>query len=311
MIDIFEQVTPVKPDMLFRRNDENDVRLGETVLTDAAQYATANVVLLGCPQDEGVQRNKGRVGAKDAPDAIRRCLYRYATIAGLHFFDLGNTIIQTTLEATHDSHRDIVRQVLHDGKTLVILGGGNDISYPDCSALAMESDSDILAFNIDAHFDVRADEPRNSGTPYRQLLEEGHIKGEHFFEIGNQDFANSAIYKKYLVDKGVMIVPILALWTHGLNHIFELMTIKANVPIFWGLDMDVVRAADAPGVSAVNPAGMRGEDFVRIASKAGDDPHTKILEITEVNPRYDIDERTCRLAAAAIWHFLAAVARNN
>jgi arginase family enzyme len=29
-----------------------------------------------------------------------------------------------------------------------------------------------IAINIDAHFDVRADNPRNSGTPYRQLLEE-------------------------------------------------------------------------------------------------------------------------------------------
>lgn len=311
MNSIFEQVTPVKSELLYKRNDEHDVRLGETVLTDSAQYDTAKVVLLGCPQDEGVRRNQGRVGAKDAPDAIRRCLYRYVTIAGLQLFDLGNTLIQDTLESTHDVHREIVRQVLRDGKKLVILGGGNDISYPDCSALAIETDGGILAFNIDAHFDVRADKPRNSGTPYRQLLEEGHIKGENFFEVGSQAFANSSVYEQYLVDKGVMIVPILALWTHGLNHIFELMTIKPNLPIFWGLDIDVVRAADAPGVSAVNPAGMKGEEFVRIASKAGDDPNTKILEITEVNPTYDIDDRTCRLAAAAIWHFLAAVARNS
>jgi arginase family enzyme len=34
----------------------------------------------------------------------------------------------------------------------------------------------VLALNVDAHFDVRADSPRNSGTPYRQLLEEGKLK---------------------------------------------------------------------------------------------------------------------------------------
>ena len=310
MEDVLHHCTSVNPELLYRRDDVNDVRLGETVLTDPAQYEDAHVVLLGCPQDEGVRRNKGRVGAKDAPDAIRRCLYRYVTINKLKLFDIGNTVIQDTLEATHEVHRENVRQMLRDGKKVVILGGGNDVSYPDCSALALESEKGIVAFNIDAHFDVRADEPRNSGTPYRQLLEEGHIQGNHFFEVGYQPFANSPSYEKYLVDKGAMLIPLLAVWTHGINHVLELMSIKPDLPIFWGLDMDVVRAADAPGVSAVNPAGMTGDEFIRIATQAGADPNTRIFEITEVNPTYDIDERTCRLAAAAIWTFLAALTRH-
>jgi formiminoglutamase len=308
---LFEQTTSVNPELLFRREDVNDVRLGETVLTDAAQYDTADIVLLGCPQDEGVRRNKGRVGAKDAPDAIRRCLYRYVTIEGLQFFDLGNTVIQDTLEATHDAHREVVRQVLRDGKKLVVLGGGNDVSYPDCSALAMETDGDILAFNIDAHFDVRADEPRNSGTPYRQLLEEGHVKPENFAEIGSLLFANSDNYREYLNAKAVRIYDI-----HQVNEIGIPMLVK-NMwrevdfqAIFWGLDMDVVRAADAPGVSAVNPIGITGMEFAQIGSLAGFAARTRIFEITEVNPTYDIDERTCRLAAAATWNFLASVAAN-
>src|SRR5215510_2704526 len=201
-MNLFEQTARINPELLFRRNDVNDVRLGETVLTDPAHYHSADVVLLGCPQDEGVRRNKGRVGAKDAPDAIRRCLYRYVTIEGLNFFDLGNTIIQDTLEATHDAHQEVVRQVLRDGKRLIVLGGGNDVSYPDCSALAIETEGDILAFNMDAHFDVRADEPRNSGTPYRQLLEEGHVKPENFYIIGYQHYANSPTYIRYFEEKG-------------------------------------------------------------------------------------------------------------
>ena len=197
-MNLFEQTSRISPELLYRRDDVNDVRLGETILTDPSQYDAADIVLLGCPQDEGVRRNKGRIGAKDAPDAIRRCLYRYGTIESLNFFDLGNTIIQDTLEATHDAHREIVRQVLRDGKRIVVLGGGNDVSYPDCSALAIETEGDILAFNIDAHFDVRADVPRNSGTPYRQLLEEVYVKPENFAEIGSLWFANSDNYREYL-----------------------------------------------------------------------------------------------------------------
>jgi formiminoglutamase len=307
MVSIFEATTRVNPELLYRRDDVNDVRLGETVHTEPAQYDKADLVLLGCPQDEGVRRNKGRGGAQDAPDAIRRCLYRYVTIEGLQFFDLGNTIIQDTLEATHDAHREIVRQVLRDGKRLVALGGGNDVSYPDCAALAMETEGDILAFNMDAHFDVRADEPRNSGTPYRQLLEEGLVKPENFAEIGSLPFANSDTYREYLNEQAIRIYDI-----HQVNEIGIPKLVKGLFPevdfqaIFWGLDMDVVRAADAPGVSAVNPLGITGTEFVQIGTLAGFEARTRIFEITEVNPTYDIDERTCRLAAAAIWYFLGA-----
>jgi formiminoglutamase len=310
-MNLFEQTTRINPELLFRRDDANDVRLGETVLTELAQYDAADVILLGCPQDEGVRRNKGRVGAKDAPDAVRRCLYRYVTIEGLQFFDLGNTIIQDTLEATHDDHRAVVRQVLRDGKRLVVLGGGNDVSYPDCSALAMATEGDILALNIDAHFDVRADESRNSGTPYRQLLEENHIKPENFAEIGSLLFANSETYREYLNEKAIRIYDIHQVNEIGIPKIAKSLFAEVEFQaIFWGLDMDVVRAADAPGVSAVNPMGITGTEFVQIGSLAGFESRTRIFEITEVNPTYDIDERTCRLAAAAIWNFLASIAAN-
>ena len=68
--------------------------------------------------------------------------------------------------------------------------------------------------------------------------------------------------------------------------------------------MDFVRASDAPGVSAPNPAGLYAEDVCHIASLAAQDPRSRIFEITEVNPDFDIDGRTARLAAAVVFHFL-------
>jgi len=80
-------------------------------------------------------------------------------------------------------------------------------------------------------------------------------------------------------------------------------------PIFWGFDLDVVCAADAPGVSAPNPIGMTGDELCQIASIAGFDRRTRIVEFSEVNPSYDVDGRTARLTAVAIWHVLAGMAR--
>ena len=307
-MDIFLHTTRPDSSLFYQRNDENDVRLGETVLQNSDDYLLSDVVILGLPQDEGVRRNKGRVGSKDAPDAIRQSLYKYVTFQHLKIFDLGNTKIIGTLEEIHQIHQEIVRQVLQDGKTVIVLGGGNDTSYPDCSALSLETKGNLLAFNIDAHFDVRADNIRNSGTPYRQLLEEKLISPNQFYEIAYQPFANSATYLDYLTKKGVTTYSLGDVKQMGIAEILQQILEQHSIDaIFWGLDMDVVRGADAPGVSALNPTGLSGEEFCQVARIAGNDSRSRIFEITEVNPIYDIDGRTCRLAAAAIWYFLSAI----
>jgi formiminoglutamase len=57
-------------------------------------------------------------------------------------------------------------------------------------------------------------------------------------------------------------------------------------------------------VSAPNPIGLSAAEFCDIATLAGRDPRTTLFEISEVNPAYDTDQRTARLAAVAIHHFL-------
>ena len=303
---LFDYLNPINADLLYGRNNPKDVRLGEFVHTAESYYADANVVILGCPQDEGVQRNQGRVGASLAPTEIRKALYRLVQpeTPYLSFFDAGDTIIQSSLEDTHTLHTDIVKQILDDGKKLIVLGGGNDLSYADCSGLA-QLEKSLLAINVDAHFDVRDDPIRNSGTPYRQLLEEGIIQAENFYEVGNLPMSNSSAHRDYLLSKDATIVDLPTVYERGLKTIIHEILEHEAEAIFWGLDMDVVRAADAPGVSAINPIGISGYDFCQLGVIAAQDTRTRIFEITEVNPIYDIDSRTARLAAVTIHQFLS------
>ena len=67
MSETFQNLTPVDEKLFFRKNDRNDLRLGEIVPN--TKYEDAEIVILGCPQDEGVKRNNGRIGAAlDAPN---------------------------------------------------------------------------------------------------------------------------------------------------------------------------------------------------------------------------------------------------
>ena len=313
-MDLFDPQHTHRPaeDLFYSRHDANDPRLGDLTQRNPTDYADANVILLGCPQDEGVRRNGGRPGAHAAPHEIRRCLYRlglHGLPAGLRLFDLGDIVIQPTLEETHALQQTLVTQIIRDGKYLIVLGGGNDISYPDCSGLAL-AQGEVIACNIDAHFDVRADQPRNSGTPYRQLIEEGFIQPDQFYEIGYQPFSNSPMYEGYLQGKGAHLLSREILRKVGAAE--SVHRVLGGLPegrfgLFWGFDMDVVRAADAPGVSAPNPTGLSGDELCEIAALAGAHPHTRLVEISEVNPGFDVDLRTCRLAGVTIWHYLSAI----
>jgi len=157
MFDIFLNTTRPKQDLFFCKNDVNDVRLGEIVSSSFENFERAAIVILGCPQAEGVRRNNGRLGAELAPDAIRSQFYKLTPFGiSAKIFDLGDTLIQETLEETHDLHTKIVEQVLCGGKKIIVLGGGNDVSYADCCAVAnVFGRRNWLALNIDAHFDVR------------------------------------------------------------------------------------------------------------------------------------------------------------
>jgi formiminoglutamase len=313
-MDIFNPrfITRAPDELFYTRHDPKDVRLGERVPRAFGEYGWAQIVMLGCPQHDGVLRNRGRPGAANAPTEIRRWLYRMSTngLHNLRLLDLGDLVPQESLEATHALQRQWMQQLLRDNKRVIVLGGGNDISYPDCAALADVVPA-VLAFNVDAHYDVREDSPCNSGTPYRQLLEEGCIKAPMFYEVGSQPLANSPVHAEYLRDRGVNTVSLA-----GLRELGVIPTFRRAIrsprgrfdAIFWGFDLDVVRACDAPGVSAPNALGLSAEEFCEIAALAGGEARTRVVEFTEVNPAFDVDGRTARLAATAIWHYLAAAA---
>lgn len=305
MKQIIQNVTPADDSLFFSKNDANDVRLGEIVRN--SHYEDSAIVILGCPQDEGVRRNGGRIGAALAPDKIREQFYKLTTFGiNLKIFDLGNTKIDGSLEEIHDRQIEIVKQLLRDKKTIISLGGGNDLSYPDCRALSETFGAEnISALNIDAHFDVRSDSPRNSGTPYRQLLEERCLEPENFYEIGWQKQTNSPVYFEYLTNLKVNLVSFDDCRSEQNNWLKRIEQQNSEY-FFWGFDVDAVRMSDAPGVSAANPLGFTAEEFCSFAALAGENPKTKIIEFTEMNPTFDFNNRTAKLIATATHMFCSA-----
>ena len=317
MADIFELTDRPSEELFFKRGDENDPRLGEIVSSDPQNYERAEIVIIGCPQDEGVNRNGGREGASEAPYAIRKQFYKLTPFnLRKRVFDAGDIKIGATLEETHDTHQQVVTQLLRDGKRVIVLGGGNDVSYPDGCAMSDVCGVDQwIAVNVDAHLDVRKAEQRNSGTPYRQLLDEGKLLPTFFYETGFQSHFTSPVYYDYIREKGVHRISLELLRSRNdadleLKEQIRNKFIRHSEALnsFFGFDLDVVRMADAPGTSAPSPLGLRAGEFIQLVKYAASLANTRMIEFSEVNPRFDIDDRTTRLVAIAMHRFCTGIA---
>jgi len=317
MNNIFELTVRPDSELFYTRNDPNDPRMGEAVHHAPEHYASSDIVILGCPQDEGVRRSGGRVGAAGAPAAIREQFYRLTTMnLKKKVFDLGDVAISATLEDTHATLTAVTEQVLRDGKRIIILGGGNDVSYADGKAMAgVYGPEWWIGISVDSHLDVRVADKCNSGTPYRQLLEEGHLLPRYFFEVGFQSHFCSPVYFNYIRSLGVHRISLELLRSRAEADIElkdairnEFIKHSSSLNTFFAFDMDAVRAADAPGTSAPSPLGLRAGEFITLVKYAASLANTRIIEFTEVNPNFDVDDRTARLVAIGMHRFCTGVA---
>jgi len=158
----------------------DDIRLGDIIVEDDS----GDIVLIGFPYDEGVRRNNGRVGAKLGPNSFRQLLKRTGTVVNAEYDDLdirkyltisdgGNINENLSLEEAHQQLEERIYQLIKKGKIPFVVGGGNDQSYPNASALLKNSKLTYV-INIDAHLDVRPlkEGKTHSGSPFRQLIED-------------------------------------------------------------------------------------------------------------------------------------------
>jgi formiminoglutamase len=322
VIDLSRFTPPLYPEI---QTAEDDPRLGQ-LITKQTALDGANVLIFGVPTDEGVIRNGGRPGASGAPAAIRAALGRMTPFAGPQFrehiesiqiADLGDVRL-APLEEMHNVARETVAELARLGKIVIVLGGGHDITYPCAAGLREGHSGDLGVINIDAHLDVR---PRknglhHSGSSFRLLVEEGVINGRSLVEIGIQSFAMAKAHYDWVKSVGGRIVMFEdANEAHLPNSYeeFEFGTTFGDpeTAIYASFDIDCVRASDAPGVSAPSPTGFLAEEVYELAVAVGLSKHVKVFDLVELNPLFDLDNCTARLAARMIAGFLAGVANRR
>ena len=133
------------------------------------------VGILGYAVDKGVELNKGRVGAKEGPNAIKKA---FAGLPDLNqceeLVDYGNVEHDhDALIDTQKEYAELAAKSIQNHKQTFLLGGGHDIAYAQYLATRkVYPNESIGVINIDAHFDTRDEGESTSGTSFRQILEQ-------------------------------------------------------------------------------------------------------------------------------------------
>ena len=276
------------------------------------------IALLGFRSDEGVRRNNGRVGAAEAPAAIRTALSSLSADSSLVAADLGDvTVVDGDMESGQRTLGTAVAAAIDSGNLTIVLGGGHETAYGSYLGLRASSamaGKKLGILNLDAHFDLRSDPVPSSGTPFLQIAVAEAAEGRDldYRIVGISEPNNTATLFETAAEFNVRYL------RDEECGIADVESVKAFVADFLGevdavyltIDLDVLPGYLAPGVSAPAALGVPFEVVLAVCNLVANTPKLVHVDVVELNPRFDIDNRTAR-AAARLIHTIAAAHANT
>lgn len=272
-----------------------------------------SITLLGYACDEGVKRNQGRIGSFDGPAAIRAQLGKMPNHldSDIKLIDAGNVqCLYEDMEGAQELLAQNVVSLLESGAFPILLGGGHDMAYPHYTAIKkfLGKDKSLGIINFDAHFDLRSNSNgNNSGTPFYQIVKDCEKNGSvfNYMCLGIREDANDKVLFETVKELGVHYIANNEFSRSNAKHVVsEVLDFVREVDhIYTTIDLDGFSSAFAPGVSAASPMGFAPPIVLETLQMIIDSKKLISLDIAEMNPKYDRDDQTAKLAASLI-HFV-------
>jgi formiminoglutamase len=286
-----------------------------------------SIVFLGFSSDEGVRRNLGRFGAADAPEPLRKALKNLAwNEKTISLWDSGTICChEDNLEKAQELLAGTIATLRARGAFVIVLGGGHEMAWGHFQGLVKSYSSlktpsldpndptlNIDVVNFDAHFDLRPLFPignGSSGTSFRQIHHYCTEKkiASRYACLGLQPLGNTAnlfdyahsINTYYTLAEEMIYRPHLVHESLG-------AWLAASKNIYLTLCLDVFASAYAPGVSSPQAFGLSPYTLLPFFRQVLESGKVIGFDIAELNPIYDQDSQTAKLAA----HFVAEVLKN-
>ena len=264
---------------------------------DFPDYASADLAIIGVKDD---RESPGNKGAGEAPDYVRKYLYRL--FKGDHackVVDLGNIEPGATLADTHYAVSTSITELIKRNTIPIIIGGSQELTYANYTAYE-KLEQTVNLVTIDPAIDL--------GDP-DNIEEVNTYLGKIILHTPNFlfNYANLA-YQTYFVNPLVYdLMGKLYFDTLRLGEVQQDITSAepalrdADILSF---DISAIRQSDAPGNALATPNGLYGEEACRLVRYAGMSDKLSSVGFYELNPLMDHQGQTAHLVAQMIWYFI-------
>ena len=305
----------------------DDPRMGSRMvaLDQDPDAERVQAILVGVVCDRGVGLKGGRMGAIEGPRQFRDYFWRLSAPAGMprgSLLDAGDLV---SGERTNETHArltevlDVLRGRFPKAR-VVVVGGGHDHAYGEVLGLSRwlknkDGDNDIGVLAIDAQVNVQRHEGEaHAGTTWRRLLLEpaARLDGNALAIWGIQRARTAQPLIDFTQKQGVQMRHLNEIPTTEAGATKQLLgTLKAlakdHAGVSLSVDMGAFAQHLAPGVGEPVPVGVPITPVLKAAAALGGLDTVGQLGIYELNPRYDRDGATARLAARIAWSYLTGL----
>ena len=264
--------------------------------------------LIGFECDEGISRNRGRTGAREAPDHIRRAMANLAAhLDHDKIVDLGNfPLRENHLERGQEIFADHILRCHTSGMKTAVLGGGHETAFAHgLGVYRAYPDQRIGIINFDAHLDIRATPQASSGTPFKQLADYCERTGREFryLCLGANLSSNTQALLHVAEQLAVEIV-----WdTECQQANYE--QIRARISrfadsvdvLYLTIDLDVLPSYVMAAVSAPATLGVPLPFLLALAEEIKKSGKMMAVDFVEYNPQLDANQLYVKVAARFAW----------
>ncbi|MCK0158050.1 formimidoylglutamase [Cellulophaga sp. F20128] len=301
------------------RQSEQQLYLHEKISCTATlpHVMNSTIALLSYACDEGVKRNQGRVGALMGPDAIKGQLSKMPNHLPqeTQVSDIGIVeCIDTAMEEAQETLAHTITTLLQKNAFPIVFGGGHDMAYGHYNGIKnyLGTTKTIGILNFDAHFDLRSNaNGNNSGTPFFQIAHDCKTSNTNFqyLVLGIREDANDRELFKTAKELGVHYIRNEKFNGQHLKNIQNQISefIHRVDYIYTTIDLDGFSSAYAPGVSAPSPMGFSPDIVLACLETIIHSGKLISVDIAEMNPTYDQDKQTAKLAASLTHYIMHSI----
>ena len=281
------------------------MKLVEKICWNNSEYFDSDVVIVGIPDES--QSHSLREGTSKAPDQIRKTsnvmdsyIRNGQKSLGLPMggisksvFDYGN-ITRKEIPQTFE-------KIFSDSKIPISIGGDHSMSAAIIKQLYQKSNKLSLVY-FDAHPDFITSTKNYYGSIFGDVLDCLNLQTS--IQVGIRTPEQEELDN--LSANQILVITPFDIAKKGILQVSQQILDTVGSSVYISFDMDCIDPSHAPGVSVPVPMGISSVDAVFLLKQIASNGILG-MDIVEVCPPFDVNNRTSHLASRIIGEVISSL----